>query len=207
MCQLSDLYRLTIADVNPAGDMLARAFYDDPQAVLYFPDSEERRKKLTHTFRFAVCYGVQNGEVYAPSPQLEGIAAWIPSDKHRTMIRVLRAGGLSTLMGVGWETLRKQLPIEDYIHGVLERDAPFPHWFLDPLGVDPDYQGQGHASTLLQAMNNRADAEQTPLYLYTSLERNVQMYQHFGYMVCSESTLPGMDVLHWSMVREPGTKS
>ena len=187
MPQLSDLYRLTTSDIKPAGDMLARAFYDDPQSVLFFPNGEERLKKLAPTFRFVVRYGLQNGEVYAPSPNLEGIAAWIPSDRHRTLIRILRAGGLASLLGVGWETARKQLPIEAHIHEILERDAPLPHWFLDPLGVDPAHQGQGHASTLIRAMISRVDAEQTPIYLYTSLEQNVQMYRHFGFMVRSES--------------------
>lgn len=204
MHQLSDLYCLTGVDVKPAGEVLARAFYDDPQSVLFFPDDEERLKKLTYTFYFVMRYGVQNGEVYAPSPNLEGAAAWIPSDKHRTLIRTLRAGGLSTLLGVGWKTARKQLPIEEHIHRVLERDAPFPHWFLDPLGVDPEHRGQGHASALLRAMINRVDAEQMPIYLYTSLEQNVQMYQHFGFAICSESVLPGTSIPHWSMVREPG---
>lgn len=207
MPQLSDLYRLTGADIKPAGDMLARAFYEDPQSVLFFPDGEGRLAKLAHTFRFVVRYGLQNGEVYAPSPRLEGIAAWIPSDHHRTLIRTLQAGGLSTLLEVGWSTARRQLPIEDHIHRVLEHDAPSPHWFLDPLGVDPGHRGQGHASALLRAMIHRVDAEQVPIYLYTSLEQNVEMYRHFGFRICSESTLPGTQIPHWSMVREPGTQS
>jgi ribosomal protein S18 acetylase RimI-like enzyme len=55
------------------------------------------------------------------------------------------------------------------------------HWYLQLLGVDPEYQGQGFASRLLRGMLTRIDEEGLPCYLETELAKNVPIYEHFGF--------------------------
>jgi hypothetical protein len=49
----------------------------------------------------------------------------------------------------------------------------------------------------------RCDREQTPVYLYTNRASNVAMYEHYGFVVLSEDTLPGTEIPHWAMLRQP----
>ncbi len=204
MTGLDQLYRLTRADIKPAGAMLARAFFEDVHSAAFFPDPEVRRKKLKYAFEFIVRYGVLFGEVYAPTSALEGAAAWVYSTHvKRTPLRLLRCRALSLALKSGLGVLRKQIPVSDFIEKLHHQQAPFPHWFLDPLGVDPDQQGKGYASRLMRPMLARCDRGQTPIYLYTNRASNVAMYQHYGFDVLSEDRLPGTEIPHWAMLRKP----
>ena len=42
-----------------------------------------------------------------------------------------------------------------------------------------------------------------PVYLETTTERNVRMYQRLGFRVAGEIPLPGIGLPQWGMIREP----
>jgi len=200
---LNNLFRLTMAQIKPAAEMIARAFQDSPGIVYYFPDEYERKKSLPYSFQYIVRRGVLYGEVYATSPNLEGVAVWLPSDNTRmTMWRAIRSSGLSMLLKVGKKNLSPLTSLGAYLSSIHKRCAPFRHWYLVGLGVDPAHQGKGHASTLLKAMFARIDKEHLPCYLETQNEKNVPIYQHYGFKVVDESTVPDTTVTNWAMLRE-----
>jgi ribosomal protein S18 acetylase RimI-like enzyme len=200
-----DTIWLTRHEIRPASEVLARAFYEDPQSVYFYPDLAERSKRLRYAFEFTVRYGVLYGEVHATSENLEGIAVWVRSEAaEKTLPRLIRCRGLSTIVKVGWDVYRRQQPIEEYIDMMHKRCAPFRHWYLDPLGVEPRHQGKGYGSRLMREMMKRVDGEGLPIYLYTTREPNVRMYERYGFNVVGEGELPGTGIPHWSMVREPG---
>jgi ribosomal protein S18 acetylase RimI-like enzyme len=79
----------------------------------------------------------------------------------------------------------------------LERAHPAePHGTLLTLGVEPARQGQGLGSAMLRALAERSAA---PLYLETTSERNVALYERHGYAVVGELTLPGGPPV-WTML-------
>ena len=90
-----------------------------------------------------------------------------------------------------------------YIDAVHSRMAPFKHWFLQTIGVDPQFQGRGYASKLLTPMLSRIDEESLPCYLETLEEQNVGLYEHFGFKVIEESKVPNTNLTNWAMLR-PG---
>ena len=77
---LSELVRLTESQIEPAAETLALAFQDYPVFTYVFPDACERRNELPLLLQNFVHYGVLNGEVYATSRNLEGVAVWMPPD-------------------------------------------------------------------------------------------------------------------------------
>lgn len=200
---LSALVRLTKAQVKPAAEMMARAFQDYPLFVYFLPDASERKKKSTYDFQSLIGYGLLYGEVYATSPNLEGVAVWLPSGKvSMTLWRNIRSGRLFMLFRLGIKFFLKHRSFGDYISSIHKRHAPFPHWTLQLLGVDPVYQGKGYASTLLKPMLARIDRENLPCYVETHNERNVPIYQHLGFKVVEEGIIPGTEVTNWAMLRE-----
>ena len=78
---LNDLVRLTKAQIKPAAETLVQAFQDDPLIAYFIPDASERNNKSPYIFHLLIRYGLLYGEVYAISPNLEGVAVWLPSEK------------------------------------------------------------------------------------------------------------------------------
>ena len=200
---LSSLTQLRKRQVEPASEVLSRAFIDDPSLSHAIPEYHKRVKILPALFRMTLYYGISHGEVYAISPDMEGIAIWLPSGVSDIKLWMLiRRGGLALLFWASWKFLWHMKRDEDFASALRKRHAPFPHWYLAVLGVDPEFQGKGYASKLLQPMLNRLDAANSPCYVETSIEEYVPMYQHFGFRVIYEGVLPGSGSRMWAMLRE-----
>jgi ribosomal protein S18 acetylase RimI-like enzyme len=88
-----------------------------------------------------------------------------------------------------------------YIEAMHMRHTPFKHWFLHAIGVEPQFQGNGHASKLLRPMLARIDEEGLPCYTETMLEKNVRLYEHFGFRAAEKATIPGTNYNLWAMLR------
>ena len=177
MDDLNGLIRLKKNLVKLAGKMLARAFINEPYEVYCTPDEIKRRKRLTHAFTFVMKYGVRYGKVYTTSSKLEGIAGWLPSrNALGSFWKAIRTGAIGFLFRVGIGYARKQLALQKFFDEKEKRHAPFPHYYLAPLGVDPEFQKQGYASKLMKPMLAWLDENQSPSYLETELEKNFLMY-------------------------------
>jgi ribosomal protein S18 acetylase RimI-like enzyme len=203
MEEINDIVRLTKNDILHASEVLAKALYNDPLTAYFFPDLTERDKKLPIVFEFIVRYGIFYGEVYSTSENLEGVMILTRSEKvKKTLPRLIRSGGVKVLLNTGWSFYMKQKAIADHIDMAHERYASSRHWYLDPLGVEPIYQGKGYGGKLMRCMLKRVDTERLPIYLYTTNDSNVKLYERYGFKVVGSGELPGTGVMHWSMVRE-----
>jgi len=78
-----------------------------------------------------------------------------------------------------------------------------PHYYLLAIGVDPDRQGHGVGSSLLAPMAERCDREHIGAYLESSKERDVPLYERFGFKVREVVELPGGGPRIWPMWRDP----
>ena len=200
----NDLIRLIKPHIKPASEILARVFHNEPLYVYFVPDASKRSRVLHHHFALRLRHAMSNGEVYATSHNLEGIAIWFPPDYPKISLRmILLHGGLSVLFHMGWESVARQMYINDYVQSEHERNVPFRHWYLSSLGVDDEYQGKGYATVLLKPMLARFDKAALPSYLETQKEENVSLYQHFGFSVIKESIIPGTSITIWLMLRKP----
>jgi GNAT superfamily N-acetyltransferase len=59
-----------------------------------------------------------------------------------------------------------------FLNACEKKRSIFPHFYLDLIGVHPDKQGLGYASTLLSRAISRLDIEGIPAYLQSSNIRN-----------------------------------
>jgi len=203
VADLNNLVRLNKAQVKPAAEMLARAFQNYPLLQYYFPDELERKKIASYFVSVAVFSGIRYGEIYATSPNLEGVAIWFPSGNYPVTIwKLVRSVPLSVIFGFGRYGGGRMRQLGEYVDAVHQRLAPFGHWFLQVIGVDPQFQGKGYAGKLLRPMLARIDQEHLPCYLDTQNEKNVSIYQHYGFKVVEEVTIPGTEISHWAMLRE-----
>jgi len=47
------------------------------------------------------------------------------------------------------------------------------------------------------------DRKQVACYLNTQNEKNIGLYEHFGFSVVEQVSLPGSGILHTGMIRNP----
>lgn len=189
----SEPVRLAESQIEPAVGALARAFQDYPVFVYVFPDASERRKELPLLLQSFVHYGVVNGEVYATSPDLEGVAVWLPPDY---------PGGFSIVPDISKDALARMNYWGRQVYPVRKHHVPFDHWFLEFIGVIPELQGKGYAGILLTPMLARIERQHLPCYLDTEVEKNVAIYQRYGFRVVEDMEVPGTGVRSWGMLRD-----
>jgi GNAT superfamily N-acetyltransferase len=203
VAELESLFRLNKSHIEPAIDVLDRAFEDNPLNIAFLPDKSERKKKARHIFEFFLRYGFLYGEVYATSPKLEAVAMWLTSEKADfTLWRMLRSGVIPFIFRYGIKNVLRMISITNVFVAIHKNYAPFPHLYAWYIGVDPEFQGKGYGSTLHRAMLAKADSKRLPCYLETQKEENAALWSRYGFKVIYETIIPGTEVRHWAMLRE-----
>jgi len=183
--------------------VLNRAFHNYPLLQYYFPEELERKKITSYFLSLAIYSSIRYGEIYATSPNMEGVAIWFPSDNYPVNIwKLVRSVPISVIFGFSRYGGGRMKQLGEYIDAVHQRLSPFRHWFLQVIGVDPQFQGKGYAGKLLKPMLARIDKEGLSCYLETLDEHNVALYEHFNFTVIDKSTIPGTNLTNWAMLRE-----
>ena len=202
MAHLNDVVRLNNSHIKPASRMLARAFHNDPVLEYFYPDVTERMKKAPYVYQFLLRYVLYYGEAYTPSSQLEAVAAWLNSDKVTMSLRRLKCSGALPIMSkLCREAGSRMKYFGEHQDAVHKRLISGHHWYLQILGVEPEFQGKGYASKLLRPVLSKIDAEGATCYLETQKESNTQIYEHFGFRVIEEFTIPDTSFQNWAMIR------
>ena len=191
-------------DLLVAADLCAEAFLESPHIRFFFPDRSRRRKDSATLFKMRIRYALLYGDVQIASSELEGLAAWLPSScAEMTTPRQIRAGGIGLYRAVGSRAVGRMRDVASHNEALRQRHAPSEHWFLSILAVRPSCQRQGFASRLLTPKLHESDEEQIPIYLETTEERLVPMYERYGFGVCEASAVAGCDVVVYGMMRTP----
>jgi GNAT superfamily N-acetyltransferase len=77
-----------------------------------------------------------------------------------------------------------------------------PHWYLAMLGMEPEAQGRGLGTALLQPILERCDKQGATAYLESSKQSNIPFYQQRGFEVTGEISVPDGPTV-WPMLRRP----
>lgn len=186
----------TDADRPALSTTLARAFHDDPVARYALPSDRRREGQLRRFYTERLRTLVPEELVFC-SDDGRAAALWAPPDNWHTP--------LSELLRTRIVTWRAPLFMVGGMR-VERRHPEVAHYYLAILGVDPDAQGQGLGSRVLQPMLDRCDTEGVPAYLESSKASNVPFYERHGFRVTEEVSLAFGPSL-WLMWRDPLTHS
>jgi GNAT superfamily N-acetyltransferase len=199
----SNIIRLTKADAKAAAITLERAFQDYPVSRLFTPSAGKNKKDQMHAYLGMIRWSIKDGEAYATSPKMEGVAMWSPPNERSDFWwRFFIIEEFLDSLFMDKKLRAQQTAFFRYSDEVKKRVMPGKHWHLEMLAVDPDYQGKGFSSRLLRPILARADREGVPCYLDTQLAKNVDIYKHFGFRVAEEGIIPEANVHSWAMVRD-----
>jgi ribosomal protein S18 acetylase RimI-like enzyme len=199
-----DTVRLSKDQLGQACEMLSRAFFDDPKMLHLIPDLAAKKELSRYLFEFELQYGMNYGDVYTTSPAIEGVAVWLPSSKSEvTFWRGLRSGGMRLQKQLGKTVMDRVMSFSAAVDNLHKKHAPYPHYYLFFIGVDPVYQKKRVASRLITPMLSWLDMQKLPCYLNTQNEKNIGLYEHFGFQVIEQPVLPDSGIVHTAMLRNP----
>jgi len=198
---LKTLFKLDKTNINLCHPVAARAYFDADDFSTSSRDPSKQMKFLTKLMNLTFQISVKFGSVYAPTKAIEGVAGWLPHDKIKiSNWHYIRHGALSAFFRAGKEGRRNLLRYSSLVSAKHRQHANFPHMYLFNLAIDPKYQGKGYASRLLKPMFVKLDENNLPCYL-ESPERNLALYEHFGFEVVEHISLPENDNDMWLMIR------
>jgi ribosomal protein S18 acetylase RimI-like enzyme len=120
------------------------------------------------------------------------------------MLKMIRSVPFPVILGLLTNGFYKMRTVGDHLDRMHECLAPPKHMYLHILGVDPQHQGKGYAGKLLKPMLARLYKEKLACYLETLDEKNVGLYEHFGFKLIEESVIPGTTLTNRAMLRESG---
>jgi ribosomal protein S18 acetylase RimI-like enzyme len=207
MNQLAHPKQLSIDQINEASKTLASAFQDDPLFAHCFQDPETRDIKNTIHCEFMILLGMASGEVYISSNKIEGVAVWHPhkiknqqtikpsKDLIRRMQRV-RKEDISDP-----HVFKMMMIVEEIANSIQNQYVNFPHWYLSLIGVKPNYQGKGYASQLIKMKLAEIDKQNLPCFLHTENEKNLKIYEHFGFQLIGKIKVPYTNFYLHGMLR------
>jgi len=159
------------------------AFRDDPFMLSLFSSARDIQRAMGADFRYVIEKARVNGVVFRTSDIYEGAAVWcltgFPKSTFSLNVRI----AWFMLNQFKVHDLRKFVSFYLKVEKAHIRIIKRPHYYLELLGVDEKFQGMGFASKLLKPVLAHADQSRRYCYLETQNEKNVVLYQHFGFEV------------------------
>jgi GNAT superfamily N-acetyltransferase len=184
-------------DFGPLAEVLARAFYDDPVTAWFYPDAARRLRHGRRFFAIRLRQLAGHGLIFTDDEH-SGAALWAPPGHWREDFRQ------SLRMLPMLPVLLPHIVRSTHAVREIERRHPAaPHYYLSVVGIDPDKQGGGIGSALLQPMLHRCDETGAAAYLESSKESNLPFYTRHGFAVKECIELPEGGPPLWLMWREP----
>eukprot|EP00510_Aplanochytrium_minuta_P004068 CAMPEP_0184025096 /NCGR_PEP_ID=MMETSP0954-20121128/12557_1 /TAXON_ID=627963 /ORGANISM="Aplanochytrium sp, Strain PBS07" /LENGTH=216 /DNA_ID=CAMNT_0026308715 /DNA_START=90 /DNA_END=740 /DNA_ORIENTATION=+ len=104
-----------------------------------------------------------------------------------TMMRLRTIPPWEKKKGEKWANVKIKMDISNKLMGSLKKKHNYDQgYYLANLAVDPRCQGQGVGKALLQTLRETANKRKVPCFLEAVGDRNIGVYEHFGYNVEEE---------------------
>ena len=198
MTLISDLYNIQKRDLKNAVEVLTDAFSKESMWKEVFTDEEKNRILTEVMVRFCLKYG----SVYATSENFEGIMALAPHDKEMTTWTIIGSGAFFLSMKIADEAKNMEV-LNSAVEEAKKSLNLGSHIHLLMMGVSQEFQGKGFGGKLLRALIEKAEAEKKSIYLETQKEKNVKLYEKYGFSVKKKINLPEpLNLPMWLMVRQ-----
>jgi ribosomal protein S18 acetylase RimI-like enzyme len=199
---MNGVRRATVDEIPELAATLARAFAHDPFYAFVAGGAPERNQRMRDGWTGFLRHATNGLSHTYTTEDHAGVAAWHPPGyRGAGFIDSLRLLPSAARMAGGINRLRDVSRAVAALEQRRRRHVPGPHFYLSVLGVEPERQGEGIGSSLMQPVLEMATSAQLPAYLETATGRNVLLYERAGFAVVEELVIPGTDIHGWLMLR------
>jgi ribosomal protein S18 acetylase RimI-like enzyme len=179
---------------------VSSAWKEDPLIQGLISNVKERRQFLYAYKKFLITLGFLKGEIYTTEDH-KSVAIWYPStDSDFDLKDLIKADIGDMIRNTNLLLLLKLLKMNRLTGRMHKKHAPFPHWYLSQIAVDPETQNTGMGSLLLK--EKFKNKEMWPIYLDCSNERALKFYEKHGFKVVDSTKLDKKHILY-AMIRYP----
>lgn len=205
------LYRLSSQDAPQLIPLLTECFEQDPLYHVLIPDKALRDKILPEIFSCDVEELFENCQVFADSPEINGIIVVSDETEPYDPIRYYATEAFYQLKTDAF-LIKDDLSLRtlwNFIKGKSYLNSSWTHKLHQDnrlhiiyFAVRPAMQGHGIADKLMNGVIDYADEKGLLISLETHNRSNVEMYQHFGFDIY-KTERRNFDLAQYCMVRHP----
>lgn len=186
-----DIRRMSKGDLEEASRLIASAFVDNANTLAVTRGDRAKAQRIMQAgVRVAKlgrnCSYVLIAEEAGRIVGVLNAAEW-PNCQMRIGEKLGTAPAMIKVMGAALSRQLKLLSLWG------RRDPHQGHWHLGPIGVAPELHGRGIGKALLTSFLKMVDEQNSPAYLETDVDRNVLLYQRFGFKVVSQADFEGVN--------------
>lgn len=205
------LYRVKREDLKKLEKLLTVCFAKDPLYCKLIPDEETRKRLMPELFQCDMTEFFETCEIFADSPEINSILVVSDESEPYNLIKYYFTEARAQLETDGY--LIKEDPSLRTLHNfIVGKDYLNSRWtdqlhqeerlHIIYLAVDPEKQGHGYGGLLLEEAIAYAHAHRLMISLETHNEKNVALYQHFGFKLFGILERKPFDLKQYCMIRE-----
>ena len=191
-------------DIKRAAEILTQSFKDDPIFQYIFRSPEKYQRIAPWMFATWVRWTILYGKGWMTEDGNAIVLMRSPGNAIMSLRSMISAGMLPTPIKLGPGAFKRFyfeiVAMLDKKHEQIMDDKP--HWYGWMIGVNPLKQHKGIGMQLMNHCFKLADEMQLPIYLETSVEKNVSLYNYKDFSVKDTATIAGKFNLYF-MIREP----
>lgn len=187
----NSLYRLNRSDTEKALDILSDAFLDYPFPGSLIKNREKRKIVLKELFRIEYKRALKCGQIIALSEDFKEVSIWKNTISKPSMFSYYCIYSSFSSIKILTETTKDELnSIKDADNKIMDikksLNLPLNTAELYVIGVANEFQGQGRASKLLQAVIDYYESIGKGILIMTNTESNTSFYQKIGFKVIKD---------------------
>ena len=182
--------RMSPGDMDAACEVLGLAFQDNPNTLAVLRgDRSKARRMMQAAARVAKLGRRYSHVLVAEEGRVVGVlnAAEWPNCQLSIGEKLQAASVVIRVVGVGLPRSLRMMSVW------AKHDPQERHWHLGPIGVHPELQGRGVGKALLGSFLKTVDEQRSPAYLETDVDRNVVLYEKFGFKVIAHAEINGVN--------------
>ena len=205
------LYRVQREDLPKLRELLTESFAEDPLYHSLIPDDKTRKRLLPELFECDLSEFFENCEIFADSRELNGVLV-VSDESEPYNVFQYYLTELKALLKTDEYLIREDMSLKTFRNFLLGRDYLNSRWtdqlhqenrlHIIYLAVRPSMQHHGISGQLIGEAIRYAGEHRMMISLETHNERNVSLYQHFGFKVYGVVEKDYFHLKQYCMVRE-----
>jgi ribosomal protein S18 acetylase RimI-like enzyme len=189
--EATKIRRMSPGDMDAVCEVIAQAFADNPNTLAMVRGDRSKAQRMMRDSVRVAKFG-RSCSYCLVAEQADRIvgalnAALWPRCQLSTGEKITSAPAMVRVMGTALPRAMKVARVW------AKHDPKESHWHIGPIGVAPALQDQGIGKALLGSFLEMADEDGSTAYLETDVDRNVPLYEQFGFRVIDQEEILGVN--------------
>lgn len=189
--ETQNLYRVTKEEeLERVKELLTVCFAEDPLYCHLIPDEDTRKRLLPELFSCDLTEFYETCQIYADSSEINGILIVSDEAEPYNLFKYYLTETQAALWTDGY-LIKEDPTLKTFWNFIMGRDYLNSRWtdqlhqnnrlHIIYLAVNPEMQHHGIAAQMMEEVIDYADQNHMMISLETHNEKNVAMYEHFGF--------------------------